>query len=241
MRPLAAERFLPGCQACMNEASILWQQNDKEGVHQQLDKMLDIWEASEATEQTQQEKIQSASTLQAVGIWRRQLGSLEAARDTLEFASCRWSNILQSTPEDRYANTQLATCCNHFAIIDEAEAKWAAAEENYRAAAALRSHIFHHDEGMPDQAENLVYLGGVFCNLGYLYTQLKRSDDARKQFVAAIEFLKSAIKSAPVPLNDPEFQQWMDHWTKEYDQPHPMRVALSFLDNAEHGMRQLDR
>lgn len=240
MRPTAAERFLPTCSPLIQQASLYLSQGKRDEVSDLIEKLYPLLDPEPTVEKPTTTLRQIARSLLAVAQLCKAIGYPNDARDLLECALCRLSEMLQAEPEDRQLKVELATCFNHLAMLEEDEKNFPLAEEYYTSALQLRSNVYYRDEdSIPDEAENMVYLGGVFSNLGHFLMEQGRKDEAKGKFDTAITFLQASIKSAPVSLDDAEFQEYMQQWVRHYDQPHPMRMAVSILQNAQAGMKTL--
>jgi tetratricopeptide (TPR) repeat protein len=164
-----------------------------------------------------------------------QLGRLEDTRRSYEQSRDRWAAIAGSLPADFEAQTQLAACHNHLGLLARGARRWADAEAAFQAALAIRQTASEAHPNHPEQPDNLVYLSGVLCNLGYLYLERGDRDQAIRYFDQAIRFLNAVLPPPHEPQEQAICDLWKDAWTRIYGLPHWARVAQQFLANAQNG------
>jgi tetratricopeptide (TPR) repeat protein len=163
------------------------------------------------------------------------LGRQEDAKRTYDQSRDRWALIVNASPADFEALTQLAGCHNHLGLIATAARRWEEAESAFGAALANRkaAHEAHPDN--PEQPDNLVYFSGTLCNLGNLHRERGDPGQAVQFYDSAIRLLTELLPPPHEPQEQEMCDLWRDMWTNIYGLPHWARVAQQFLANAQHG------
>jgi tetratricopeptide (TPR) repeat protein len=171
-------------------------------------------------------------------------------------ADAKWGyeqarNCWAAEPPDFEALAQVAGCYNHLGLIAHNSGDLPTAETAFNAAfaarqAAARAHPNHdqHNTGQinlsDEQAENLVYLAGVICNLGALNRQTGDKTKAAQQYERAIEYLTALLPPERGALDEEILDLHMNMWWQIYGTPHWVRLARQFLDNAKGGLAAVD-
>jgi tetratricopeptide (TPR) repeat protein len=167
-------------------------------------------------------------------------------------ADAKWGyeqarNCWAAESPDFEALAQLAGCHNHLGLIALDSGDLPTADTAFSAAiaarqAAGRAHPNHRDHNSgqisltDEQAENLVYLAGVICNLGTLHRQTGDKTKAAQQYERAIEYLTALLPPEREPLDEEILDLHMNMWRQIYGTPHWVRLARQFLDNAKGGL-----
>lgn len=233
--PQPSDRWPESVREAFAEMNRLMDQRDMTSVAGWCDRVIGILRDLEANALNPRTRRQIAYSYFDLTCAYDQLDRTEDARWAYEQARDRWASLVDSSPDDFEALTQLAGCHNHLGLVAMAAREWANAESAFRAALANRNAAAEAHPNHPEQPDNLVYMSGVLCNMGHLFRERGDPDQAIRYYDDAIRSLR-AIMPPPHDAQEQEIcDQWRNMWTDIYGLPHWARVAEQFLANAQWG------
>lgn len=121
----------------------------------------------------------------------RALGCMDGAEEAAHNARRRWARLHAQYPADWRFQNWLAGAHNNLGLIRLDTGRLAAAEAEFRRVLAMR------EAAAADIAENQLYRGGTYCNLGNVYLELGQLDTARgyyEQGRGIIESVRDKLK-----------------------------------------------
>ncbi|MBI1321581.1 hypothetical protein GC170_00120 [bacterium] len=191
----------------------------------QIERLLDSWYPSDPDSASGGDLIILANGYMALAQVRRETDQPEASIAHSDKATEILNQLRSRAPGDMETHGDLAACCNSRGLCLSALGRKEDALHQYRQAVAHREEI---RKQQPGDELNVVYLGGVYCNMGQAEMRLENPDAALRHLETSIDILTGSIQGCDCGCRDALDAQL----AAQLGSAPPVRTALSFLNNA---------
>lgn len=190
-----------------------------------IERLLDSWSPADPDSATEDDLKFLASGHLALAQFCRESRQPEASNAHSDQAREFLDLLTSRDPDDMEARSDLAACCNSRGLCLAMLGKYEDALHQYRQAIAHREEV---RKQQPGNELNVVYLGGVYCNMGQAEMRLKNPDAALRQLETSIDILTGSIRGCDCGCRDALDMQI----AAQLGFDSPVLTALSFLKNA---------
>lgn len=190
-----------------------------------IERLLDSWSPEDPDSATQDDLSVLVRGHMALAQVRRESDQPEASIAHSDMATEFLNRLVSDNPDDMEARGDLAACCNSRGLCLAALGRDEDALQQYRQAIAHREGI---RKQQPGDELNVVYLGGVYCNMGQTEMQLMNPDAALRHLETSIDILTGSIRSCDCGCRDMIDMQI----EAQFGIQSSVLTALSFLHNA---------